>query len=103
MDEDFDGSSADGVEGPQHVEGRGGREAEDGLALVEDYECLWRKERRRGGLILLHPPKHHGPRAAFRGEISLRVWSSEGSEMLCALEEKQPQQSGVVDHQDGLR
>lgn len=69
MDEDFDGSSADGVEGPQHVEGRGGREAEDGLALVEDYESLWRKE--EGGLVLLHSPKHHRPRAACRGEISL--------------------------------
>lgn len=100
MDEDFDGSSADGVEGPQHVEGRGGREAEDGLALVEDYECLWRKER-RGWVSPSAPPKT--PWTAFRGEIPLRVWSSKGLEMLSALEEKQPQQSGVVDHQDGLR
>lgn len=60
-------------------------------------------EKRGGGLILLHPPKHHRPRAAFRGDISLHVWSSKGSEMLSALEEKQPEHFGVVDHPDGLR
>ena len=49
MDKHFDGSSADGVEGPQQVEGRGRREAEDGLPFVEDYERLWRKERREIG------------------------------------------------------
>lgn len=55
MDKHFDGSSADGVEGPQQVEGRGRREAEDGLPFVEDYECLWRKE--GDGLALLHTPE----------------------------------------------
>lgn len=45
MDEHFDGSSPDGVEGPQQVERRRCREAEDGLPFVEDDECLQRKER----------------------------------------------------------
>lgn len=45
MDEHFDGSSPDGVERTQQVEGRSRREAEDGLPFVEDYESLQRKKR----------------------------------------------------------
>lgn len=40
MDEHLDGGASDDVEGAQQVEGRGGGEAEDGLALVEHDEGL---------------------------------------------------------------
>lgn len=40
MDEHLDGASSDDAEGAQHVEGGCGREAENGLALVEHDEGL---------------------------------------------------------------
>lgn len=40
MNEHLDGATPDDAEGAQYIEGRSGREAEDGLALVEDDEGL---------------------------------------------------------------
>ena len=53
MDQDPDGEAADGVEGAEDVQRRGGTEAEDGLPPVQHDEGLRREETteevRRGG------------------------------------------------------
>jgi hypothetical protein len=46
VDEHLDSHPPDDAEGAQHVEGRGGRESEDGLSFVEHNEGLRQGEKR---------------------------------------------------------